>query len=84
MDIELRGSQLNGVELTRLVRGRLESQKIPPYGTSVPKLNTPIIFVTAYGQLYRSELLDAGGDDIIEKPISFTQLQSTVKRVFDK
>jgi CheY-like chemotaxis protein len=84
MDIELRGSQLNGIDLTRLVRGTLDKKKIPIYGSSVPKLDTPIIFVTAYGQLYRSELLDAGGDEIVEKPISFSELQSSIARVIEK
>ncbi|MBN1653140.1 MAG: response regulator [Deltaproteobacteria bacterium] len=84
MDIELRGSRLNGIDLTRLVRGTLDKGKIPFYGASVPKLDTPIIFVTAYGQLYRSELLEAGGNDIIEKPISFAELQSSIARVSDQ
>lgn len=83
MDIELRGSILNGLDLTRLVRGQLDSPKIPSFAAAVPKLETPIIFVTAYGQLYRrSELLAAGADEIIQKPVDFVELHTAMARAY--
>jgi CheY-like chemotaxis protein len=83
MDIELRGSSLNGLDLTRLIRGHLDSSKIPPFAAAVPRLETPVIFVTAYGQLYRrSELLAAGADEIIQKPVDFVELHTAMARAY--
>jgi CheY-like chemotaxis protein len=83
MDIELRGSTLNGIDLTRLVRGQLDSGQVPDFAGAVPKLQTPIIFVTAYGQLYRrAELLAAGADEIIQKPVDFVELHTAMARAF--
>jgi CheY-like chemotaxis protein len=83
MDIELQGSRLNGIDLTRLARGRLESDRIPPYGALVPRLDTPIVFVTAYGQAYRqTELLTAGADAVIQKPVDFVELHTAMARAY--
>jgi CheY-like chemotaxis protein len=77
MDIELRGSELNGVELTKLIRGkRTELEQLPAYARDLPVLlHTPIIFVTAYGAKYTdAQLIFAGGDKIIAKPVDFGAL----------
>jgi len=83
MDIELKGSRLNGIDLTRLIRGKLDSPNIPFYATAVPQLHVPVLFVTAYGRNYnRAELLRAGGDDVIQKPIDFVELHSAMTRAY--
>lgn len=75
MDIELRGSELNGVELTELLRGKSLRANPPPYTRGVPALDTPIVFVTAHGAKYSdSYLLHAGGSKVIPKPINFGEL----------
>ena len=75
MDIELRGSQLNGVELTELIRGRSQRLDLPLQARSVPVLDIPIIFVTAHGARYTdAALLLAGGDKVIPKPVDFGAL----------
>lgn len=76
MDIELRGSEMNGVELTQLFRGKLASRaNLPDYARNVSSLSTPIIFVTAHGAKYSdTQLLLAGGDKVIPKPIDFGAL----------
>jgi CheY-like chemotaxis protein len=76
MDIELRGSEMNGVELTQLLRGKPASRKnLPDYARSIASLSTPIIFVTAHGAKYSdAQLLLAGGDKVISKPIDFGAL----------
>jgi CheY-like chemotaxis protein len=85
MDIELKGSRLNGIELARLVRGKLDPALIPPYANAVPKIDVPILFVTAYGQTYsRPELMSAGGDDVIQKPVSFVELHTAMARAYLK
>lgn len=83
MDIELKGSRLNGIDLTRLIRGKLDSRSIPSYAKSVPQLRVPILFVTAYGRNYnRAELLLAGGDDVIQKPVDFIELHAAMTRAY--
>lgn len=76
MDIELRGSELNGVELTKLIRGKLT----PSAGRFVMPLSAaarsvPIIFVTAHGAKYsEAELHQAGAEQVIGKPVDFSAL----------
>jgi CheY-like chemotaxis protein len=75
MDIELRGSDLDGVELTKLLRGRLRRDSLPPYAKDMPTSDVPIIFVTAHGAKYSDAVLVlAGGDKIIQKPVDFGAL----------
>jgi CheY-like chemotaxis protein len=78
MDIELRGSTLNGVELTELLRGnRLTSRTdLPAYARDLPVLSKPIVYVTAHGARYSNvRLLLSGADKVIPKPVDFTALQ---------
>jgi CheY-like chemotaxis protein len=83
MDIELKGSLLNGVDLTRLLRGKLSRTQVPDFAAAVPQLDTPVLFVTAYGQRYRrSELLMAGADEIIQKPVDSVELHTAMTRVY--
>ena len=83
LDIELRGSRLNGVDLARLIRGLLPDESKPPYALAVRPLEVPILFVTAYAQAYRrAELLAAGGDEVIAKPVDFVALHTTIARVY--
>jgi CheY-like chemotaxis protein len=75
MDIELRGSELNGVELTELLRGKRQRTAVPLYARALPVLNTPVVFVTAHGAKYSdSYLLHAGGSKVISKPVNFGEL----------
>jgi CheY-like chemotaxis protein len=83
MDIELKGARLNGVDLTRLVRGSLGRSERPSYAASVPTLRTPIFFLTAYSDRYRrAELLVAGGTDVLVKPIDFVALHTAMARAY--
>ncbi|HKP62465.1 MAG TPA: response regulator [Polyangiales bacterium] len=75
MDIELGGSRLNGIQLTRVLRGKLPSADLPDYARAVPKSDVPVLFVTAYGGAYKQqELFDAGADHVLVKPVDFTKL----------
>jgi len=81
MDIELQESILNGVELTELVRGTLKRTDLPDYTQAVPKLKTPILFVTAYSNVYeRTKLLLAGGDGVVDKPVNFSNLEQAMAK----
>ncbi len=82
MDIELAGSDLNGIELTQLLRGQRLSRQLPGYALKVKATDTPIVFVSAYQARYRKEdLLAAGGDDFAPKPVDFTRLSLVMARL---
>ncbi len=75
MDIELKGSELGGVELTRLLRGDRKGFSLPPYAQSCAPVDIPILFVTAYSRVYTDDQLrEAGGDKVIKKPVDFVEL----------
>lgn len=82
MDIELAGSDLNGIELTQLLKGRRTFAHLPSYALRVKPTNTPIVFVSAYQARYRKEeLLAAGGDEFAPKPVDFTRLSLVMARL---
>jgi CheY-like chemotaxis protein len=75
MDIELKGSALNGLELTKVLRGKSEHPMLPPYVRNLPAITCPIVFVTAYGARYPEvDLLAMGGNKVIHKPVDFRAL----------
>jgi c-di-GMP phosphodiesterase len=83
MDIELRGSDLNGVELTKLLRGEpLPDKPVPAYARDLPLVSKPIVFVTAHGAKYtRVQLILAGGEQVIPKPVDFESLQHALSEI---
>lgn len=74
MDIELKGSQLDGIALTRVLRGLPPTAPLPDYATRVPVLTVPVIFVTAYHNTLTPMLAAAGGNLVIPKPVEFLRL----------
>ncbi|MCC6808522.1 MAG: response regulator [Deltaproteobacteria bacterium] len=80
MDIQLAGSDLDGIAITRIIKGR-SLNHVPQYAHLLcPEI--PIIFVTAYSALYtREDLLAAGGDEMIGKPVDFTNLTLAISRL---
>ena len=83
MDVELSGSRLNGIQLTQLIRGTLPDSELPDYARNVPLLEVPVLFVTAYGSAYpRSDLLACGADDVLGKPVNFTQMNVALANLY--
>ncbi len=75
MDIQLSGSTLDGIQLTRLFRGKLDATSLPAYARACPLLDVPIFFVTAYGDRYsEAELIQHGGSGLVHKPVDFVNL----------
>lgn len=90
MDVQLRGSALDGLMLTRLFRGQaLPLPTVPGYAEGLPAITCPIFFVTAYGNLHSPAEMDAaGGDAHVPKPVDFVKLslllaQSSMKRAME-
>jgi CheY-like chemotaxis protein len=83
MDIELQGSLLNGIDLTQLLRGRPITQTLPSFAHDLPVLDTPIIFMTAYGEIYSEPTLQAaGGDRLMTKPVDFKALNMALMNLY--
>jgi CheY-like chemotaxis protein len=79
MDIELRGSELTGLELTRLLRGDSLDIEVPDYAVNLPAFGKPIVFVTAHGAKFsNAQLLDVGGTRVISKPVDFQEIRAAV------
>lgn len=82
MDIDLRGSTLDGAELTRLFRGTLDPAKTPDFARGVPATRVPIIFVTAYSDRYDEEKVRlVGAQGLLTKPIDFAALSLGLTRM---
>ncbi len=88
MDVQLQGSELDGLALTRLFRGKAENP-LPSFAQGLPALTCPIFFVTAFGNLHSPETMEAaGGDAHVPKPVDFVKLtqllvRSGMKRAID-
>ena len=81
MDIQLSGSTLNGVDITKILRGR-GLGTIPAFAENADCKNARIIFVTAYSARYsRNELVEAGGDEMLAKPVNFRRLSMTISKL---
>lgn len=82
VDIELQGSTLNGIQLVKLLRGTDPGVAIPDFARDIPKLEVPVLFLTAYGQVYsEASLKTAGGDGLVEKPVDFKKLNLMLMRL---
>ena len=80
MDIQLSGSDLDGIEITSVIRGRRKGS-VPAYAEDLSPSNIPIIFMTAYSARYsRDDLLNLGGDELVTKPVDFTHLGLCLSR----
>lgn len=81
MDIQLSGSELDGVQITNILKG-LYAEEAPEFTTGVRLQGAPIVFMTAYAARYsKAELLEAGGDELVTKPVDFTRLALVVSRL---
>lgn len=88
MDVQLKGSQLDGIQLTKLLRGK-PVEGSPDFASDLPTMSCPIFFVTAYGNLHSGdEFTQAGGDAHVPKPVDFVKLslllaRSSMQRAMD-
>mgnify|MGYP005657761169 FL=1 len=81
MDIQLSGSTLNGIELTQALKG-IERENTPDYAVGVPLNGASVIIVTAYAALYsEQDMVLAGGDGFVTKPVDFIRLKLAMSRM---
>jgi CheY-like chemotaxis protein len=80
MDIQLSGSDLDGIEITKILKQKSVSG--PAYTRNITAPNTPIVYVTAYSARYnRDELLATGAVEVATKPVSFASLAFILTRI---
>ena len=83
MDIELQGSLLNGIDLARIARGKATERPLPDFAGGIAPIDAPIIFMTAYGDVYsEAALVAAGGDRVLTKPIDFKVLNMALMNLY--
>ncbi len=81
MDIQLAGSDLNGIQITKHLKN-IDCEALSDENGELDLKDTPIIFVTSYGGHYtKQELVAAGGDDLVTKPVDFKRLGSAIARL---
>lgn len=82
MDIELQGSELDGIQLTRLFRGLLQADEIPDYVHDLMVVDIPIIIVSAYLERYSQEFLTrAGASACLSKPVNLPRLRDLLTAI---
>lgn len=80
LDIQLKGSGLNGIEMCEVLTGR-RTTNLPEFAREA-RFDGPIVFVTAYAALHsREELKVSGARDLISKPVDFTHLLMVLSRI---
>ncbi|MBX3249778.1 MAG: hypothetical protein KF901_21555 [Myxococcales bacterium] len=75
LDIDLPGSVLDGILLTRILRQRVPSQALPPFARNLPRIDVPILLVTARKGAYpEEEVRRYGGDRLLDKPVDIARV----------
>ena len=79
LDVDMPGSVLDGILLTRILRGRVPSMAVPPFARDLPSLDVPIVLVTERSHGYaEDELMRYGGDRLMQKPVEIHKLTLTL------
>jgi CheY-like chemotaxis protein len=79
LDVDMPGSVLDGILLTRVLRGRVPPQAVPPFARNLPDLDVPIVLVTERAQGYSDdEMVRYGGDRLMRKPMEIHKLTLTI------
>lgn len=79
LDVDMPGSVLDGILLTRILRGRVPSAAVPPFARNLPSLDVPIVLVTEREHGYSDEeMVRYGGDRLVRKPVEIHKLTLTI------
>jgi len=75
LDIDLPGSVLDGILLTRILRGKVPAAALPPFARNLPSMDVPIVLVTHQPDHYaEAELRRYGGDRLMQKPVDIARV----------
>jgi CheY-like chemotaxis protein len=80
MDIQLKGSELNGIEACEILTGK-RTVDVPEYAKEV-RYEGPIVVVTAYAALHnKKDIQRSGARELVSKPVDFTHLLMVLSRI---
>lgn len=75
LDVDMPGSILDGILLTRILRGRVPAMGVPPFARNLPAIDVPIFLVTSRSESYADEdMRRYGGDRLMQKPLEIHKL----------
>ena len=75
LDVDLPGSVLDGILLTRILRGKVPNAALPPFARQMPQVDAPILLVTHRPDHYsETELRRYGGDGLLPKPVGIARV----------
>ena len=84
MDIQLRGSSLDGLELARAMRKDGELDPLPDFARDLPGAcaNIPILFVTAFANNEGVDFESVTACSVVGKPINFSELNLKLTQLY--
>lgn len=74
LDVDMPGSILDGILLTRILRGRVPAMAVPPFARNLPELGVPIVLVTETQSYASEDMRRYGGDRLMQKPVEIHKL----------
>ncbi|MEZ4338772.1 MAG: hypothetical protein R3B82_19310 [Sandaracinaceae bacterium] len=74
LDVDMPGSILDGILLTRILRGRVPAMGVPPFARNLPELDVPIVLVTSSESYASDDMRRYGGDRLMQKPVEIHKL----------
>ncbi|MBX3274693.1 MAG: hypothetical protein KF729_30785 [Sandaracinaceae bacterium] len=74
LDVDMPGSILDGILLTRILRGRVPEMGVPPFARNLPELDVPIVLVTGSESYAHEDMRRYGGDRLMQKPVEIHKL----------
>ncbi|HVE81683.1 MAG TPA: hypothetical protein VND93_02500 [Myxococcales bacterium] len=74
MDLQLRGAELDGVQLMRLFTGQPVEGPVPKFAEGMPLLDVPVFVLTAYGATLPGGTEIPPAVSLFPKPVDYTEL----------
>ncbi|MGH1342525.1 MAG: response regulator [Nannocystales bacterium] len=84
MDLQLRGSDLDGFQLARVMRGEVLDVELPAFARGLPAScgDIPILFVTAFAHSDEFDFDAVRASAVVGKPINFSELNLKLTQLY--
>jgi CheY-like chemotaxis protein len=84
MDIQLRGSSLDGYQLAHVMRGGPIPVDVPAFAQDLPAAcrTMPVLFVTAFADAREFDFSKVGASGVVSKPINFSELNLKLTQLY--
>jgi CheY-like chemotaxis protein len=81
MDLQLKGAELDGGQLTRLFMGQPVGKTLPAWAQGLPQLKVPVFVVTAYGATLHADADVSSAASLFSKPVDYRQLIKALQAI---